>query len=179
MAEQVQGGAQAAKGKGRGLFSWIMIAVVVLVIIGAGGAAWYFFLGGRAHFVSAAPGTPEPALPFFVEIKPFVVTMVPANGPSHFVQIGLNLKLSGPAASNDVTAVLPELQDAIRETVISFKLEDLQTPTGINKLRQALVARTNAVLRTALGEGRIKRLAGADATGNLVQNVFFTTLVIE
>jgi flagellar protein FliL len=166
-------------GKKRGLFFWGKIAGIIRVGVAAGGAAWYFFLGGKQHFAPAVKAEPEPAMPIFVEIKPFVVSVAAAEGTAHYVQLGINFKMVNSAAGEVVTAVLPVVQDAIRQTVLGYKLEDIQTPAGVDKLRADLVKQVNEVLGHALGTERVKRLAGAEGDGTLVHNMYFTTLVIE
>jgi len=163
---------------GRGLFFWIKIAALGLVVLLAAGAGWYFFLGGRGNPGAETKVEPEPSLPFFVEIKPFVVTMPNAEGQMHYVQLGINLKMTGAAAGDAVAAVLPEVQDSIRQAVLGYKLEDIQTADGVDKMRQLLVARVNGVLEQALGRERVKRLS-TRGDGAMVQNIYFTTLVIE
>src|ERR1700691_1198580 len=137
-------------GKRRGLFFWVKIAIIVVVVAAGGAAAWYFLLGGRAHFSPAVRGAPEPALPTFVEIKPFVVSMSAAEGAPHYVQLGINFKMVNSAAGEAVVAVLREVQDAIRQTVLGDKLEDIETPAGVDKMREALVKQVNDVLSRAL-----------------------------
>ena len=179
MAQEADAGGAAASeaSGGRGLFFWIKIAALGLVVLLAAGAGWYFFLGGRGNPGATAKVEPEPALPFFVEIKPFVVTMPNAEGQMHYVQLGINLKMTGAAAGDAVAAVLPEVQDSIRQAVLGYKLEDIQTADGVDKMRQLLVARVNDVLQHALGSERVKRLSARE--GGMVQNIYFTTLVIE
>ena len=167
------------KGKGRGLFFFVKLAVIVLVLAAGGGAGWYFFLGGRAHFVKETKVAPEPPMPFFVEIKPFVVTMRASDGAAHYVQMGVNLKMAKQAAGAAITAVLPEVQDAIRQTVLGNNIEDIETPAGVDTLRGALVKQINIVLVHALGAERVKRILGPGGKDDLVQNIYFTTLVVE
>jgi len=166
---------------GRSIFrSWKMIAVL-LVFLGAsaGGAGyWYFFLRPSAGPAGRQVAKAEASLPFYLEIKPFVVTIVNNAGTPHFVQVGVNLALSGSDAGNAVTAVLPEVQDTIRQTAVAFKAEDIVTPAGIDKLRQAVIANANGALLQRLGPERVGRLAG-EPNGGLIQNLYFTTLIVE
>ena len=166
---------------GRSVFrSWKMIAVL-LVFLGAsaGGAGyWYFFLRPSAGPAGGEIAKPEASLPFYLEIKPFVVTIANNAGTPHFVQVGVNLALPGSDAGNAVTAVLPEVQDAIRQTAVAFKADDIVTPAGIDKLRQAVIANANGVLLQRLGPERVGRLTG-ERNGGLIQHLYFTTLIVE
>jgi flagellar basal body-associated protein FliL len=162
-----------------GLFaSWKLIAIVlpVLAVAGAGG---YFFLVERSNPGNEKTSSNELPLPSYVTIKPFVVTMTNIAGMPHFVQLGADLNLSDPAAGNMVTAVLPEVQDAFRQTLLRFQVDDIVTAAGVDKMRAALLASTNQVLQQRLGAERFKRLSGGEPTGGVVRNIYFSTLIVE
>lgn len=93
------------------LLKWGIIAVAVLVLLGAGGAVWYFFLGGKEHFSPQQAKEVEAPLPYYLEVKPIVVSMPSNNGMTRFVQIGVSLQLPRPAAGEMVGALLPEVQE--------------------------------------------------------------------
>ncbi|HVC53088.1 MAG TPA: flagellar basal body-associated FliL family protein [Stellaceae bacterium] len=160
-------------GKGR-IKLYIIIAVAV-VLLGAGaGAAWYFLLGG-AH----APKEVEAPLPVFLDLKPFVVTVPSRSGPSHFVQLGVSFQVSGSAASALVDAVLPKIKDAMRQTLLTFKSEDMQSPETLDKVRVALLAQVNRALVAELGQERIDKANGGKPGQPLVRSVYFPTLIVE
>ncbi|HZU88097.1 MAG TPA: flagellar basal body-associated FliL family protein [Stellaceae bacterium] len=93
------------------------------------------------------------------------------------MQIGVNLTLSGSALGALVGAVQPEIEDTMRQTVLAFKVEDITTPAGVDKLRKAMTTNVNRVLLRRLGPQRIKEVNGGEA--DAVRNVYFTTLVVE
>jgi flagellar protein FliL len=175
-------GAAAAQRGGFALRSWKAIAVLlVLAAAGAGGAGyWYFFMRPPAEDAKEqAVNQPEPSLPVYLEIKPFVITIANSAGTPHFVQVGVNLALSGSDAVNAVTAVLPEVQDAMRQTAVAFKVEEIVTPAGIDKLRQAMIADANRVLLQRFGSDKANRLSGGEPNGAIIRNIYFTTLIVE
>jgi flagellar FliL protein len=161
------------------LIKWAIIGVAVLVLLGAGGAVWYFVLGGREHFAPGHPKEVEAPLPYYLEMKSFVVSMQGTNGNSHFVQLGVSLQLSRSAASEMATALLPEIQDTMRQTLLTFKSEDLQNPDGVNRVRRVLVQRLNELLAKLLGPERVQKLTDGDPNGTIVQNILFPTLIVE
>jgi len=161
------------------IVKWGLIAVVVLMLCGGGGAVWYFFLGGRAHFAPQQQKEVEAPLPYFLEMKPFVVSMPSSTGNSHFIQLGMSLQLPRSAAGDMVTAVLPEIQDATRQTLLAFKSDDLQNPDGVNRVRRAMIDRLNAVIARVLGPDRIAKLTEGSPNGAFVQNILFSTLIVE
>jgi flagellar FliL protein len=165
---------EAPKKRGK-LKLLIIIVVALVVILGGGGGAYFFLFAG-----SKEPGKARevvPAQPFFVEVKPFVVTVKAADGSMHYVQIALSMKVPNEDAVAAAATVMPEIQDMIRQAVLGFKIDDLQTQEGVNKLRVAVTTGSNAVLLRALGAQKLDKLGGT--AGMLVSNVYFQNLVIE
>jgi flagellar FliL protein len=161
--------------KKRGKTRLIVLAAIVLIaVLGGAGGAYFFLLAGTK---SSAPKDAAPAQPFFVEVKPFVVTMKAADGSMHYVQLALSLKVPGEAAVAAADTVMPEILDVIRQSVLGFKIDDLQTQEGVEKLRAALLVQSNRVLLQALGKDKVAALGAK--SGALVGNVFFQNLVIE
>jgi flagellar FliL protein len=160
--------------KGGRLKLIIIVAVALLVVAGGGGGAWFFLLSAPSK---AGPKELAPTQPYFVDVKPFVVTMKDEEGGMHYVQIALSLKVPGEDAVAAAGSVMPEILDMIRQAVLGFKLDELQTPDGVNKLRAAITTGTNRVLLRSLGGDKIARLGGT--AGMLVGNVYFQNLVIE
>ena len=159
------------------LLTWVLIALVVLLLLGGGGfAAWFFFLGGNGP---KAPKEVEAPLPYFMDLKPFVVSLPNANGSPHFVQLGISLQLPRSAAGEMVTAVLPEFQDAMRQTLLGFRTDDLQTPAGVDKVRKAMTDHLNVTATRVLGPERIAKLTTGAPSPAFVQNVLFATLIVE
>lgn len=156
--------------------SWKMIAVLVIAIAACAGGA-YWFLAPRQAPQIANNHVSEP--PFYLEIKPFVVSIANDAGSPHFVELGINLALPGKDAGNAITGILPEIQDALRQTALAFKVEEIVTPAGVDKLRQAMLAAANRLLAQRLGAEQVKRLGGAQPNGRVVQNVYFSTLIVE
>jgi flagellar basal body-associated protein FliL len=165
----------------RGLRFWIIIVALPMMITAASGVAgyWYFFLRERTEVAKANVPEPDLPLPFYLEIKPFVVSAVNSAGASHFVQMGLNLTLSGSNAAEVVMAVLPEVQDTIRQTTLGFKVDDIVTPAGVDRLRETMIANVNRALLGRLGADRVKRLGGGDPDRGIVKNIYFSTFIIE
>ncbi|MGA8755428.1 MAG: flagellar basal body-associated FliL family protein [Stellaceae bacterium] len=156
--------------------SWKMIAVLVIGIAACAAAAYWFLAPRQAASVTNNRG---PDLPLYLEIKPFVVSIANDAGSPHFVQLGINLAVSGKDVGNAITGILPEIQDAMRQTALGFKVEDIVTPAGVDKLRQAMLAAANRLLVQRLSAEEVKRLSGSQPNGQAVQNVFFSTLIVE
>jgi flagellar basal body-associated protein FliL len=165
-------------GRRRGRWFWVAMGLLI-VLAAAGGGAWYFYISDPARHLSEKPPADDHPLPSYLEIKPIVVSMVNTEGVLHYVQLGLNLTLSDAAASEMVTAVMPEVQDVIRQTLLGFKVDDVATAAGIDNVRGALLANVNQVLAQRLGMERIRRLKGGEGKNGVVQRIHFSTLVVE
>ena len=161
------------------LVKWGLIGLIVIVMLGAGAGVWYFLLGGKAHFAPQEFKPVETPLPYFLEMKPLVVSIPAANGASHFVQLGISLQLPRAAGGEMITAVLPEVQDAVRQTLLGFKSDDLQNTEGVNKVRRALVKHLNEVLTRVLGPERLAKITEGQENHDFVQNILFATLIVE
>src|SRR5258708_28705916 len=110
------------------LIKWGLIALAVLALLGAGGAVWYFFLGGKEHFAPKAAKEVEVPLPYYLEVKPIVVSMPSNNGQTHFVQVGVSLQLPRPAAGEITGAPRSALPASMRETLVGVESIELQPP---------------------------------------------------
>lgn len=154
----------------------MIIGLAVLFVVGAGGAVWWFVLGGKAQFSGARHV--EAPLPSFLAMKPFVIRIGSTAGAARFVQMGPTLQLSAPTATELVNAVLPQVQDVIRQTVLTVRPDELQKADGINRLRTALLSKLNEMLVQALGPERIERVNGKP-DASLFVNIYFPTLVVE
>jgi flagellar FliL protein len=163
----------------RSLFSRLrLVLVAVVVLAAAGGGAYYYKFVMHKAPQGAKALKKEPPLPFYLAVKPFVVSMGGGgNGVTHFVQIGVNLTLSGASAGNLVTALMPEVQDTLRLAALSFKVGDITTPAGVDKMRQRMTVDLNRMLLQRLGAQRITQINNGDK--DLVKHIYFSQLIIE
>lgn len=168
--------ADGAAGRRRSLFGWKTLAVLALVLLGGAGGAYYYFVMLRPPPQSDKAALETP-LPFYLEVKPFVVSVANANGEPHFTQIGVNLTLSGAKVGALVDAMAPEVTDTLRLTVLSFKVEDITNPAGVDKLRAKMIAALNRMLLQRLGAARLA--AVNNGRKDAVQNISFSQLIIE
>jgi flagellar basal body-associated protein FliL len=167
---------QAAAGRRRSLFGWKTLALLVLLLLAGAGGAYYYFVMLRPVPQGDQVATAAP-LPFYLEVKPFVVSLANANGEPHFTQIGINLTLSGAKIGALIDAMAPEVTDTLRLTVLSFKVEDITNPAGVDKLRAKMITALNKMLTQRLGADRIAAVNNGAKTA--VQNISFSQLIIE
>ena len=162
----------------RTFLSGKVLALAALLVIVTAGGAGYLFFGDRIWSHPEEGAKQEAAaLPLYLEVKPFVVSMTNDSGSPHFVQVGVNFTLPGASAGALITAMLPEVTDAMRQTVLNYKVDDIMNPAGVDKMRQTMLARVNEVVTQRLGAERVKNATGGQA--NVVQQIYFTTLIVE
>jgi flagellar protein FliL len=154
-----------------------IIAVVLAALVAVAGGAGYWYLMSRSSAPLVKDQAAEP--PFYLELKPLVVSIGNDSGTPHFVQLGLNLALSGKDSGNALGTILPEIQDAMRQTVLAFRVEDIVTPAGVDRLRQAMVTSANHLLLQRLGAAEVTRLNGGDKNAGIVRSLYFSTLIVE
>jgi hypothetical protein len=53
------------------------------------------------------------------------------------------------------------------------------TPAGVDRLREAMIANVNRALLRRLVADRVKRLGGGEPNSGIVQNIYFSTFIIE
>jgi flagellar FliL protein len=156
---------------------WKIAALAVVVIVAAGGGGGYFYVTRMAPHAPAEAAKQEQPLPIYVEIKPFVVSVMSDSGATRFVQLGVNLKLFRPGPANLINAMLPDIADTMRLTVLRFKVEDITTPAGLDKLREAITGDLNRMLVQRLGAQRVEAANGGQR--DAIENVVFATLFVE
>jgi len=67
----------------------------------------------------------------------------------------------------------------MRQTLLSFKSDDLQTPAGVDRVRKAMTDHLNETAVRVLGPDRIAKLTAGTPNHVFVQNVLFATLIVE
>jgi flagellar basal body-associated protein FliL len=167
----------AATGVRRSMFGWKTLALAAVVVLAAAGGAYYYLVMMRPVPHGDQTVQQEPPLPFYLEVKPFVVSLANANGEPHFTQIGVNLTLSGARLGALVDAMAPEVTDTLRLAVLSFKVEDITSPAGVDKLRAKMIEALNKMLLQRLGAERIAAINNGSKVA--IRNIYFSQLIIE
>jgi len=112
-------------GKKKSPIVLILLVVIVLLAAGGGGAAFYFYKQAQHP---AAPVIPPPV---FFALDPFTVNLLGDDSDdSHYLHIGLTLKLPDPETEHQLTTYLPEIRSRIILLLSSRKPADLATMDG-------------------------------------------------
>jgi len=124
----------------------IIIIVVALLVLGGGGfGAWKFFMAGDKAETAAAPE--QNAAPVFMDLDPFVVSVIRDNRVVKYLSLTVKLEVAGPVAEAKVTKMMPYLRDAYMTRLhASLSRSDPALNYDVEKLKRQLMAESERVL---------------------------------
>ncbi|MGI4856686.1 MAG: flagellar basal body-associated protein FliL [Janthinobacterium lividum] len=156
------GKAEKAEGKKSPLLL-ILLVVIIVLLLGGGGAAFYFFKS--ASHAASAPAKAVP--PVFFPLDAFTVNLAADDGgDTHYLHLGLTLKVEDEEATKNLTTYLPEIRSRILLLLSSKHAEDLSTVAGKNKL-------SDEIMKT------VEQPFVKDGSHAKVNGVLFTDFVIQ
>ncbi|EOD4735439.1 flagellar basal body-associated protein FliL [Vibrio vulnificus] len=161
MAEELQNGEEAPKGKSKLLI--IIIAVVVL-LAGGGGAAFFLMGSDPAEEEAAAKVQVQPveAPIAYVNIaQPFVFN-VTGDNRNRMVQIKVQLMVRGTENENLARYHSPLIESSLLSTFASATVEQLRSPTGRTELRDKATDDIKAALTKSVGQPVIEKVLFTD-----------------
>lgn len=135
-------GTQKKSGKGK-LF--IMLGALVVLLAGGGGAA-YYFLGQPApdgHEPAQAKAAPEHSSepPVYVEVPAMVVNLRTGSGQPGFLKLHFVFVASSESKSEEISAKLPSILDALQPFLRELRPEDLAGSAAVYRLKEEMLAR--------------------------------------
>ncbi|AXX59138.1 flagellar basal body-associated protein FliL [Vibrio vulnificus] len=161
MAEELQNGEEAPKGKSKLLI--IIIAVVVL-LAGGGGAAFFLMGSDPAKEEAAAKVSAKPveAPIAYVNIaQPFVFN-VTGDNRNRMVQIKVQLMVRGTESENLARYHSPLIESSLLSTFASATVEQLRSPNGRTELRDKATDDIKAALTKSVGQPVIEKVLFTD-----------------
>ena len=152
----------------RGKAGLLLALLALFVVLGAGGgAAWWFWLR-KPHAPTAAElAARRLASEHFIVLAPFVTNLASGDGSTHYLQTTVALKTSEADVDARVTALTPEIRNAVLRLLGSEPAEKAASVEVREQLRGQIARAVNAVLG---GPGH-----GAAA----VSGVYFTAYVVQ
>lgn len=119
------------KAGGKSKLTMILLIVIVLLLVGGGGGGFYMYKQMNAPH--KAPPAPPPV---FFALDPFTVNLAGSDDDSdtHYLHVGLTLKLTDAATQAKLTEYLPEIRSRILLLMSAKKPSDLATVAGKNQL---------------------------------------------
>lgn len=123
----------------------LLIIIAVLVLLAAGGGAAYWFLVKQKHADKEGEPTEEQKAeeaakakpPVFITLDPFTVNLL-SEASDRYLQVGIDLKVSGADVSDKIKAHLPEIRNGVLLLLTSKRVEDLASAEGKNLLREEI-----------------------------------------
>ncbi|MHB1618446.1 MAG: flagellar basal body-associated protein FliL [Sulfuricella sp.] len=141
-----------------------LVLGILLVFGGAGGgAAWYFT---QSDTKPAEHKEEKPKPPVFVTLESFTVNLQADGSGDHYLQVGIDLKVTDPTVVDLVKLHMPEIRNGVLLLLSSQSAEQIASLEGKQKLSAEIQEQVNKPLN-------------AKATGKGVTGVFFTSFVIQ
>jgi flagellar FliL protein len=127
----------------------ILFAAPVLLVIGTVAGLWFSGilpgLLGMRHDQQAQDAA-KPSVPIFIDLPDMIANLAsPANKPS-YIKLQARLEISKPEDVDRVKQEMPRLQDMFQTYLREMRPEELRGSTGIYRLREELLGRSNVVL---------------------------------
>ena len=144
----------------------IVIALIAILAAAAAGGATWFFMSRHEASAPAAPAAAPPALPVYYALEPMTVNLQSDDGESHYLRIGLTLKLDSQATQDALVARMPEIRSRLLLALSNKHPSDLAPLDGKRALATEL-----AVL--------ISQPSGANEKPMHVDDVLFTEFVVQ
>lgn len=117
----------------------IVIALIaILAAAAAGGATWFFMSRHAASAPAANAPPPPPAVPVYYALEPMTVNLQSDDGESHFLRIGLTLKLDNQATQDQLVARMPEIRSRLLLALSNKHPSDLAPLDGKRALATEL-----------------------------------------
>ncbi|EPM3974591.1 flagellar basal body-associated protein FliL [Vibrio vulnificus] len=161
MAEELQNGEEAPKGKSKLLI--IIIAVVVL-LVGGGGAAFFLMGSDPAEEEAAAQVDTKPVedpIAYVNIAQPFVFN-VTGDNRNRMVQIKVQLMVRGTENENLARYHSPLIESSLLSTFASATVEQLRSPMGRTELRDKATDDIKAALTKSVGQPVIEKVLFTD-----------------
>lgn len=139
MSEKAEGAAPKAGKK-----KTMLIVIIALVVLAAAGAGAFLFMGkkqapkdGEAHGEEEVVDTAKGKPPVFVTLEPFTVNLT-SEASDRYLQVGIDLKVSGPEIADKIKVHLPEIRNGILLLLTSKRVDELASLEGKNVLREEI-----------------------------------------
>ncbi|WP_027792988.1 flagellar basal body-associated protein FliL [Paraburkholderia acidipaludis] len=119
----------------------IVIALIALLAAGAAaGATWFVMQRHEASAPAATASAPVPAVPVYFALDPMTVNLQSDDGETHYLRIGLTLKLDTLATQDALRDRMPEIRSRVLLALSNKHPEDLATLDGKHALATELAA---------------------------------------
>jgi flagellar protein FliL len=148
----------------------LLIVLIAILAAGAAGGGVWFFMSRHAGSAPAAASAPPPltptAVPVYYALEPMTVNLQSDDGETHYLRIGLTLKLDSQATQDALVARMPEIRSRLLLALSNKHPSDLAPLDG----KRALAAELAAL---------ISQPSDPRGTPAKVEDVLFTEFVVQ
>jgi flagellar protein FliL len=144
----------------------IVIVLIALLAAGAAGGGVWFLMQRQAASAPAAAAAPVPTLPVYFALDPMTVNLQSDDGETHYLRIGLTLKLDALKTQDELRDRMPEIRSRLLLALSNKHPEDLATLDG----KRALATELSVL---------IAQPTDAHGTPAHVEDVLFTEFVVQ
>lgn len=145
----------AAKSGGKGKMLLFVGLPLLLLSLGGGGAAAYvmgMLPGGEevAAEVEAGAALPDPADIVFVDLPDLLINLSGEPGRRmRFLKLATAVEVEGEEQAQTVRQFVPRILDSYHMYLRAVRPEELEGSQGVYRMKEELLARTNAAVRPA------------------------------
>lgn len=156
---------QEEKGSGKKKLIIVLIPVLLLVLGGGGFFAYKTFFAKEdkekppEKIANEIKKAEEQGVE--LEVGTFVANLADKDA-DRYIKVTIVMKVQDDRVKEEATKRMPQIKDAINTLLFTKTSEELKSPEGIEKLKEEIIRRTNAILP----------LGG-------VKDVYFTEFIIQ
>ena len=144
----------------------LLIVLIAVLAAGAAGGGVWFFMSRHATSAPAASAPPPPTVPVYYALEPMTVNLQADDGETHYLRIGLTLKLDSQATQDALVAHMPEIRSRLLLALSNKHPADLAPLDGKRALATELAA-------------LIAQPSDSRGTATRVDDVLFTEFVVQ
>jgi flagellar protein FliL len=122
----------------------MLLLILVIILLSAAGVGAFFYL----QSAKTAKGKPAVLTPYERRQLQVDIPSITTNAgdESSLIQLGITLQASDSSTKNELTDLLPEIQDEILRTVHQFSTQQLRSPDGQRLLASRIQTGVNHLL---------------------------------
>lgn len=161
--ENQEGQQEESKGGKKKLL--IILLPVLLILIGGGFAAYKFLLSKPENekesekITKEVKNTEEHGVE--LEVGTFIANLSDRDA-DRYIKVTIVMEVQDEKVKEEATKRMPQIKDSINTLLFTKTSEELKSPEGIERLKEEIIKRTNAILP----------LGG-------VKDVYFTEFIIQ
>lgn len=162
--ENQEGQQKESKGGGKKKLIIILLPVLIL-LIGSGFGAYKFFFSKpedekeSEKIAKEVKKTEEHGVE--LEVGTFIANLADRDA-DRYIKVTIVIEVQDDKIKAEATKRMPQIKDSINTLLFTKTSEELKSPEGIEKLKEEIIKRTNAILP----------LGG-------VKDVYFTEIIIQ